>query len=327
MRIGITCPRFVWPGGDAAIAARFADVARGAEEAGAAGLWVMDHFWQIPGFGEPGDPMLEGYGALTYAAALTRRVTLGTLVTGAGHRAPALLVKQLATLDALSGGRAVLGIGAGWDEEEHRGLGVPFPPVRERFERLEETLRIVRHMWSDGEEPYEGRHFALPRTGTSPRVTRPCPPVLIGGGGEKRTLRLVAGHADACNLLYGADVPRKLAALRGHCEQLGRPYEEIERTLHMRIPEGESVGESVQRCGELAALGIDHVIVAFHDAAADSSLAHLAALARQIAGITPLGGDHAPRRGSHPRTVNEARTDRRGAGHNEPPTTEGEGPP
>ncbi|WP_314172550.1 LLM class F420-dependent oxidoreductase [Streptomyces winkii] len=289
MRLGLTCPRFTWPGGDAAVAARFADVARGADEAGAHSLWVMDHFWQIPNFGDVHEPMLEAYGALTYAAALTRRVTLGALVTGAAHRRPALLVKQLATLDALSGGRAVLGIGAGWDEEEHHALGVPFPAVRERFERLEETLLIVRRMWSDDEEPYEGAHFALPRTVSSPRLTRPHPPVLIGGGGEKRTLRLVAAYADACNLLHGADVRRKLDVLRGHCEQLGRPYGEIEKTLHMRVGDGESVAESVERCGELAALGIDHVIVAFRDAAADSSLGRLAALARQIAGITPAG--------------------------------------
>lgn len=289
MRLGLTCPRFIWPGGDAVIGAKFADAVRGAEEAGAHSFWVMDHFWQIPNFGDPRDPMLEAYGALSYAAALTTRVTLGALVTGAGYRPPALLAKQLATLDALSDGRAVLGIGAGWDEEEHRCLGVPFPPLRERFERLEETLLIVRRMWSDDEEPYEGRHFSVPRTVTAPRTNRPRPRVLIGGGGEKKTLRLVARYADACNLLDGADVRRKLGVLRAHCERLGRPYGEIEKTLHMRVPDGESVDESVQRCAELAALGIDHVIVAFRDAACGSSLAHLAALARQIGGVTPAG--------------------------------------
>jgi F420-dependent oxidoreductase-like protein len=296
MKLGLTCPRFDWPGGDAAIAGRFADVARGADEAGLDSLWVMDHFWQIPNFGSPGDPMLEGYGALTYAAGLTSRVTLGTLVTGVCHRPPGLLVKQLATLHALSGGRAVLGIGAGWDEEEHRAIGVRFPPAAERFELLEETLQFVRRMWSDEEDdaddadnelPYEGRHFTLPRTTGAPLLTRP--PVLIGGSGEKKTLRLVAEYADACNLLGGADVERKLGVLRAHCERLGRPYEAIEKTLHLRIPGGQSVEESVRRCAELAALGIDHVIAAVPDAAADSALAHLAALASRIAGITPAG--------------------------------------
>lgn len=286
MKLGLTCPRFIWPGGDTAIAERFAALARGADEAGLHSLWVMDHFFQIPNFGAVEDPMLEAYGALSYAAALTRRVTLGTLVTGAVYRAPGLLVKQVSTLDALSGGRAVLGIGAGWYEQEARGLGLPFPSLAERFERLEETLQIAKQMWSDEDKPYEGTHYRLERTLNSPQAR---PPILIGGSGEKKTLRLVAEYADACNFLHGADVRHKLGVLRGHCERLGRPYEDIEKTLHMRVPDGESVEESVQRCGDLAALGIDHVIVAVPDAAADSSLAHLAALATQIAAITPAG--------------------------------------
>ncbi|MEU7742064.1 LLM class F420-dependent oxidoreductase [Nonomuraea sp. NPDC049158] len=286
MKLGLTCPRFIWPGGDTAIAERFAAVARGADEAGLHSLWVMDHFFQIPNFGAVEDPMLEAYGALSYAAALTRRVTLGTLVTGAVYRAPGFLVKQVSTLDALSGGRAVLGIGAGWYEQEARGLGLPFPSLAERFERLEETLQIAKQMWSDEDKPYEGSHYQLERTLNSPQAR---PRILIGGSGEKKTLRLVAKYADACNFLHGADVRHKLGVLRGHCERLGRPYEDIEKTLHMRIPDGESVEESVQRCGDLAELGIDHVIVAVPDAAADSSLAHLAALATQISEITPAG--------------------------------------
>ncbi|MEV6159287.1 LLM class F420-dependent oxidoreductase [Nonomuraea sp. NPDC052129] len=286
MKLGLTCPRFIWPGGDTAIAKRFAAVARGADEAGLHSLWVMDHFFQIPNFGAVEDPMLEAYGALSYAAALTRRVTLGTLVTGAVYRAPGFLVKQVSTLDALSGGRAVLGIGAGWYEQEARGLGLRFPALAERFERLEETLQIAKQMWSDEDKPYEGTHYQLERTLNSPQAR---PRILIGGSGEKKTLRLVAEYADACNFLHGADVRHKLGVLRGHCERLGRPYEEIEKTLHMRIADGESVEESVQRCGDLAALGIDHVIVAVPDAAADSSLAHLAALATHISAITPAG--------------------------------------
>lgn len=286
MKLGLTCPRFTWPGGDAAIAGRFAAVARGADEAGLHSLWVMDHFFQIPNFGSVQDPMLEAYGALSYAAALTSRVTLGTLVTGCCYREPGLLVKQVSTLDALSNGRAVLGIGAGWYEREARGLGLRFPSLAERFERLEETLQIARQMWSEDDKPYEGRHYRLERTLNAPQAR---PPILVGGSGEQKTLRLVAEYADACNLLHGADVRHKLGVLRTHCERLGRPYEEIEKTLHLRIPDGQSVEESVQRCGDLAALGIDHVIVAVPDAAADSSLTHLAALATQISAITPAG--------------------------------------
>ncbi|MEO3887947.1 LLM class F420-dependent oxidoreductase [Nonomuraea sp. B5E05] len=286
MDLGLTCPRFTWPGGDAAIAARFAAAARGADQAGLRSFWVMDHLFQIPNFGAVEDPMLEAYGALSYAAALTGRVSLGTLVTGAVHREPGLLVKQVSTLDALSGGRAVLGIGAGWYEPEARGLGLRFPPLAERFERLEETLQIARQMWSDTDEPYEGRHYRLERTLNAPQAN---PPVLIGGSGEKKTLRLVAEYADMCNFLYGADVTHKLGVLRAHCERVGRPYEEIEKTLHMRVPDGQSVEESVQRCGELAGQGIDHVIVAVPDAADDRWLAHLAELAVRIAGITPPG--------------------------------------
>jgi F420-dependent oxidoreductase-like protein len=286
MRLGLTCPSFTWPGGDTAIAGRFADVARGADEAGLHSLWVMDHFFQIPNFGAAEEPMLEAYGALSYAAALTGRVRLGALVTGAVHRPPGLLVKQVSTLDALSGGRAVLGLGAAWHEEEARGLGLPFPPLAERFERLEETLRIAVRMFGEQDGPYEGRHYRLSRTLNSPQAR---PPILIGGSGETKTLRLVAQYADACNLLHGADVTRKLGVLRAHCERLGRPYEEIEKTLHLRIPDGQSVGESVQICGELAAEGIDHVIAAVPDASSGAALAHLAALAEQISGITPAG--------------------------------------
>ncbi|OKJ99782.1 luciferase [Streptomyces sp. CB03234] len=283
MKLGLTCPRFVWPGGDAAIAARFAGVARGAEEAGLDSFWVMDHFFQIPNFGVAEDPMLEAYSALSYAAALTHRVTLGTLVTGVTYRQPGLLVKQVTTLDVLSGGRAVLGIGAGFHEEEHRGLGFRLPPVAERFERLEETLRIAKRMWGEGDAPYEGKHYHLQRTLNSPQVlSRPHPPILIGGSGERKTLRLVARYGDACNLFYGADIPHKLGVLRAHCEAEGRPYEAIEKTLHMRVPEGQSIGESVERCGELAEQGIDHVVVAMPDPSTDVSLGHLAELARQV---------------------------------------------
>jgi F420-dependent oxidoreductase-like protein len=207
MKLGLTCPRFTWPGGDTAIAERFAAVARGADEAGLHSLWVMDHFFQIPNFGAVEDPMLEAYGTLSYAAALTGRVTLGTLVTGAVYRERGLLVKQVSTLDALSGGRAVLGLGAGWYEQEARALGLRFPSLAERFERLEETLQIAKQMWSDEDKRNEGSHYKLERTLNAPQAR---PPILIGGSGEKKTLRLVAEYADACNLLHGANVQHKL---------------------------------------------------------------------------------------------------------------------
>jgi F420-dependent oxidoreductase-like protein len=290
MKLGLTCSRFTWSGGDAAIAEKFATVARSAEEAGLDSLWVMAHYWQIKNFGAPEEPMLEAYSALTYAAALTRRITLGTLVTSAIYREPGFLLKQVSTLDALSGGRAVLGLGAGWYEQEARGLGFGFPPVAERFERLEETLQIAQQMWRDEENPYKGRHYTLERTLNSPQaLTKPHPPIMIGGSGEKKTLRLVAQYGDACNLFDGADVRHKFGVLRDHCERLARPYEAIEKTLHLRITDDQTVGQSVRRCSDFAALGIDHIIVAVPDAADEATLAHLAELGSVISAIIPAG--------------------------------------
>src|SRR3954452_20378341 len=201
MKFGITIPRFVTPGGDAAIASDFAGIVRDADQGGLDSLWVMDHFFQIPMIGEADEPMLEGYSALAFAAGISERITLGTLVTGVTYRHPGILVKTVTTLDVLSGGRAYLGIGAAWNEEEHRGLGVPFPPLAERFERLEETLQIARQMWAGDENPYEGKHYHLARPLNSPQtVMHPRPPILIGGCGERKTLRLVAQYGDACNL-------------------------------------------------------------------------------------------------------------------------------
>jgi F420-dependent oxidoreductase-like protein len=290
MKLGLTCPSFTWPGGDAVIAERFAASARGADEAGLHSFWVMDHFWQIQNNGPAEDAMLEGYSALTYAAAVTSKVTLGTLVTGAMYRDPGFLVKQATTLDVLSEGRAVLGIGAGWNEAEARGLGLPFPPTAERFERLEETLQIALQMWSGDEKPYQSTHYTLERPLNSPQaLTKPRPPIMIGGSGEKKTLRMVAQYADACNLFDGADLPHKLDVLRGHCERLGRPYEAIEKTILVRIAEGQSVEQTVEKCAELAAQGMDHAIAKLPDAASESGLAHLAEVGSKIADITPAG--------------------------------------
>jgi F420-dependent oxidoreductase-like protein len=187
------------------LGARLAEIGRTADEAGFASLWVMDHFFQIRYVGATEEPMLEGYSALSYLAGVTGRVKLGTLVSGVIYRHPGILIKTATTLDVISGGRAYLGIGAGWFEREARGLGVPFPSTKERFERLEETLQIAKQMWSGEVAPYRGAHYRLQETLNSPQaLSRPHPPIMIGGMGEKKTLRLVAQYANACNLFtYG----------------------------------------------------------------------------------------------------------------------------
>jgi F420-dependent oxidoreductase-like protein len=267
VRIGLQVPRFTWPDGPEGIGPRLAEIARTADEAGFSSLWVMDHFFQIEYVGSVEEPMLEGYSALSYLAGVTGRVKLGTLVTGAIYRYPGLLLKTATTLDVLSGGRAYLGIGAGWFEREARGLGVPFPSTKERFERLEETLQIAHQMWSDEVAPYHGRHYKLEETLNSPQaLTRPHPPIMIGGMGERKTLRLVARYADACNLFSyaGTEVIRhKLEVLRGHCEDVGRPYEEIERTALGTVnlgPDGTTVDGVIEQCRELSEAGIQHLI-------------------------------------------------------------------
>ncbi|MUL40664.1 LLM class F420-dependent oxidoreductase [Streptomonospora sp. PA3] len=289
MRIGIQIPRFTGAGSPEHIGPAFARTVREADQAGLSSLWVMDHFWQIEMVGAAEEPMLEGYSALSYAAALTERITLGTLVTGAVYRHPGALVKSVTTLDVLSGGRAWLGIGAAWFEAEARGLGLPFPPTAERFERLEETLQIAHRMWSGDESPYHGRHHRLERPLNSPSaVRRPHPPVLIGGGGEKKTLRLVAKYADACNLFGGPRLPRKLEVLREHCAAEGRRYEDIEKTALAAFERSTSVAEMVDTCGRLAEQGIDHVICT---GATDEqgAAAFVGRVAEQAADIVPAG--------------------------------------
>jgi F420-dependent oxidoreductase-like protein len=262
MRIGLQVPSFTFPGGPEQIAPTYAKTARDADQAGLHSFWVMDHFFQIAVVGPAEEPMLEGYSALAYAAALTERITLGTMVTGVTYRHPGVLVKTATTLDVLSGGRAWLGIGAAWNDEESRGLGTPFPPTAERFERLEETLQIAHQMWKGDEKPYEGKHFRLERPLNSPQsVRRPHPPILIGGTGEKKTLRFVAKYADACNIFDSEELPRKLEVLREHCEREGRDYAEIEKTSLTFIQSASpSVDQAVDAVGRLAEAGVDHVI-------------------------------------------------------------------
>jgi F420-dependent oxidoreductase-like protein len=272
MRIGLQVPNFTWSTDQGSLGDTFAIIAQRAERAGFFSLWVMDHFFQIPGVGPAEHEMLESYSALAFAAGRTNRIKLGTMVTGVTYRYPGLLVKTVTTLDVLSHGRAYLGIGAAWNEEEHRGLGVPFPPISERFERLEETLQIAHQMWAGNEKPYQGKHYQLGRPLNVPSpVQKPHPPILIGGAGERKTLRLVAQYADACNisLRLGQDeVQRKLGVLREHCQAVGRPYTDIEKTTLGTIRltrDGRDASftpaAAIAYFRELAAMGIDQAIV------------------------------------------------------------------
>ena len=265
MRIGLQIPIFTWPGGAEGIASRLREIAQAAEAAGFASVWVMDHLFQIPMVGPAEQEMLEGYAALSYLAGVTRRVKLGTMVTGVTYRHPGVLLKTVTTLDVLSAGRAYLGIGAAWFEREHRGLGIPFPPLAERFERLEETLRIALQMWSGKVAPFAGRHYQLAETLCVPApVSRPRPKILIGGGGEKKTLRLVARYADACNLFafLGTDgLGRKLDVLRRHCDAEKRDFRSIEKTTLGTAALGrQTAADLVKTCRELASIGIDQAI-------------------------------------------------------------------
>lgn len=277
MKIGLQINNFTWDGGDAEIGSKLGAIARRAEEAGFDSIWVMDHFFQIPGIGPAEWPMLEGYSALSFIAGQTSKVKLGTMVTGVTYRHPGILVKTITTLDVLSGGRAYLGIGAAWFDREHAGLGVPYPPLKERFERLEETLQIAHIMWSGEVTQYHGKHYQLEETLNHPQaLSKPHPPILIGGSGEQKTLRFVAKYGDACNFFWRMgeeELKRKLDILRGHCDAEGRPYEEIEKTSlnHMLVSrdgkqEGSvSVQQAIDDFGRQAALGFDHPIISLRN--------------------------------------------------------------
>lgn len=278
MRLGLQVPNFTWSKDQGQLGDTFAVIAERAERAGLYSLWVMDHFFQIRTVGPAENEMLEGWSALAFAAGHTNHIKLGTMVTGVTYRYPGLLVKTATTLDVLSHGRAYFGIGAAWNEQEHKGLGVPFPPLAERFERLEETLQIAHQMWSGDEKPFEGKHYTLERPLNSPQsVQRPHPPILIGGTGERKTLRMVAQYGDACNLFarIGMDeLKRKLDVLRDHCQTLGRPYEEIEKTTldSFRLTsDGRdnslSPNAAIDAFGALAEQGIDQAIFSLQNVA------------------------------------------------------------
>ena len=288
MRIGLSIARFDWPGGPAAIRPNLLKTAKAAEDGGLASLWVMDHFFQIPGLGEPHEPMLEGYTALGFLAAATERVSLGTLVTGVTYRHPAILAKTATTLDVLAGGRTYLGIGAAWFEHEHESLGVRFPPVKERFERLEEALQIVSGMWSESEAGFEGVHYQPKRLLNVPApVSSPRPKILIGGMGEQKTLLFVARYADACNLFDGGDelLNHKLDILRGHCEREGRDYAEVEKTVMIRLGADAKASEVVGRCEELRALGFEHAITAVPPGGSEAFLELLSEVASSTSAL------------------------------------------
>jgi len=265
MRVSINVTSFAWAE-DAEIPGYLRPVAEAADGSGVDTLWVADHLLQADPTAEPDSAMLEAHSTLGFLAASTRRVRLGTMVSAVTYRPAALLIKAVTTLDVLSGGRAWLGIGAGYLEREARELGLPLPPTRERFDYLEDTLRLAHQMWAGDASPFEGRRMRLERPFARPRpTTQPHPPILIGGGGERRTLRLVAEYGDACNLFdipdEGRTIRHKLGVLRRHCEDVGRPFEAIEKTLSTRLGEGESAEAFAGRCDRLAELGIDHVVL------------------------------------------------------------------
>lgn len=315
MRIGLHLASYQWPGSPANLSEKLVEIAQTVDAAGFYSLTVMDHLVQLgERYGELHgpweDPMLEGYSTIAYLAAKTQRIKLGLLVTCGFFRPPGLLVKTVSTLDVLSGGRAMLGIGAGWFEEEAIGLGIPLPETwSERFERLEETLQIAHHMWSGKTTAIEGKHYQLANPiNMPPPISQPHPPIIVGGSGEKKTLRLVAKYANACNLVVGSPcaiesfgvsarkeesyaewltnvgeyTAQKLDILQGHCEAVGRPYEEVEKSITTYVKvgsDGMTTAEVLQLCRDFANLGFQYVIFVISNA---HEIEPLAALGRDI---------------------------------------------
>ena len=269
MRIGVHVVGFDFPGGNPAIGPTLARVGAAAEEVGIAVISVMDHYFQLEGMGAADAPMLEGYTTLGFLAGHTSTVRLQLLVTGVTYRHPGLLAKIISSLDVLSGGRAALGIGAAWYEREHEALGVPYPPIAERLARLEEALQIVRQMWSDDNGPYAGRHYRLAETLNSPQPLQDRPPIMVGGSGEKKTLRLVARYADACNIFAGpqigpGEIARKLDVLAAHCAREGTDFGAIAKTvlwIAPITPDGAGGAAFIAAMRAYADLGVGQVHV------------------------------------------------------------------
>jgi F420-dependent oxidoreductase-like protein len=277
MKFGLQISSFTFPGGTPELGPTLERIVRTADEVGFDSIWVMDHFFQIRGVGPAEEPMLEGWTALGWIAAMTKRARLGLMVGGIHYRLPGLWIKAATTLDVLSGGRAWLGLGAAWNQSESEALGFPFPPLGDRFEMLEETLQMAHGMF-EGElgsgAAFHGRHYDADRLMNSPQsISRPRVPIMIGGGGEQKTLRLVAQYADATNVFGGPEmIHHKYEVLKGHCETLGRPYDEIERSnlQSVRIsadgaPGTQSPAAVVDAFGELADAGAQQIIFSVRD--------------------------------------------------------------
>jgi len=286
LKIGLQIPRFHWPGGTLFIGSKLAKIANTADQSGFSSLWVMDHFFQVEqGYGTHSEPMLEAYSTLSYLAAATKNVKLGTMVTGSFYRHPGLLVKTVTTLDVLSAGRAILGIGAGWYRWEAEGLGVRYPStIKELMGRFEENIMIAKHMWSDNTSPFHGKYYTLNYPLCRPQpISQPHPPILIAGEGEKKTLRLVAKYGDACNFHLGSHpklkgytqrsyeyyetrierLKHKIDVLKKHCERENRDPAEVEVSVLSPIEISENcltTDEVIEICKELELIGVDHII-------------------------------------------------------------------
>lgn len=267
MKLGLQINRFDYHPGSDTIRDDLTGIAQSAESAGFDSLWVMDHFFQLPILGNPDEPMMEAYTTLGFLAGVTERVMLGTMVAGVIYREPALLINAVTALDVLSGGRAYFGVGAGWFEEEAQALGFMNPLTSNRFERLEDTLKLAKQMWADDQTPFKGKHYELPRPINRPQpVSKPHPPILIGGGGEQKTLRLVAQYADACNLFArvgSEELSRKLDVLKSHCKDIGRDYDEIEKSVLAGLDINTAANDpnaALEKLRELKQLGISHAI-------------------------------------------------------------------
>ena len=268
MQIGLQIPSFKYPGGTAIIRPKLKEIVTTAEAAGFYSLWVMDHYYQIKGlFGEAyTDPMLESYTTLGYLAGLTEKAYLGVLVTGVIYRHPSVLLKMVNTLDILSGGRAYLGIGAAWYEDEAKGFGIPYPSTAERFEQLEDNLRLAKALWASDETSFAGTHFAAPAITNNPRpLSTPHPRIMIGGTGPKKTLRMVAQYADACNIgdwVGKENMQKALDTLKAHCQTLGRDYASVEKTSlgTVHLSAKDTAASTINRIQELAAMGFTHAI-------------------------------------------------------------------
>jgi alkanesulfonate monooxygenase len=283
MKFGLHVTNFDPAGGTIALRKALKDIAQFTDENGFYSLSVMDHFFQVGMMGPPEMNMLEAYTTLSYCAAITEKIRLLAMVTGVVYRYPGILGKTMNTLDVLAGGRTYLGIGAAWNEREALGLGAPFPPLSERFERLEETLQIIHQMWADDVKPYQGKHYRLAEPLNHPLpLSKPHPPILIGGSGEKKTLRLVAQYADACNLFLNPDTEamrHKVDVLKRHCEDVGRDFKEIEVTGTGRIQPGMSPSEIITMCRLAGEAGISHVMFIVPDV---YDLNYLGVLAKEV---------------------------------------------